>query len=106
MRLILIALACILATANRGNAEKVIAILTGSTNGVYYPLGTTLSSIYAKAIPGASVTAQATQGSAGNKEAGFDAPYRKLRAIAKIYPNFIQVVAGPPQGDFHRRLKL
>jgi TRAP-type uncharacterized transport system substrate-binding protein len=61
MRLILIALGLILAAANPGT-DKLITILTGSTNGVYYPLGTTLSSIYAKAIPGASVTAQATQG--------------------------------------------
>jgi TRAP transporter TAXI family solute receptor len=123
MRLILIALGLILAAANPGT-EKLITILTGSTNGVYYPLGTTLSSIYAKVIPDASVTAQATQGSvenirllengdgelaftlgdtladawAGNEEAGFDTPYRKLRAIAKIYPNFIQVVAGTRTG--------
>jgi TRAP transporter TAXI family solute receptor len=123
MRLILIALGLILATANPGT-EKLITILTGSTSGVYYPLGTTLSTIYAKAIPGASVTAQATQGSvenlrllengdgelaftlgdtladawAGNKKAGFDTPYRKLRAIAKIYPNFIQVVASTRTG--------
>jgi TRAP-type uncharacterized transport system substrate-binding protein len=57
----LIALGLILAAANPGT-EKVITSLTGSTNGVYCPLGTTLSSIYARAIPGASVTAQATQG--------------------------------------------
>ncbi|HEY2528204.1 MAG TPA: TAXI family TRAP transporter solute-binding subunit [Xanthobacteraceae bacterium] len=125
MRLVLIALGLIFAIANPGyGAERLITILTGGTNGVYYPLGTTLSSIYAKAIPGASVTAQATQGSvenlrlledgdgelaftlgdtladawAGNKEAGFDAPYRKLRAIAKIYPNFIQIVASERTG--------
>jgi TRAP transporter TAXI family solute receptor len=123
MRLILIALGLILAAANPGTG-KLITILTGSTSGIYYPLGTTLSSVYAKAIPGASVTAQATQGSvenmrllengdgelaftlgdtladawAGNKEAGFDAPYRKLRAIAKIYPNFVQVVASTRTG--------
>jgi TRAP transporter TAXI family solute receptor len=125
MRLILIALGLIFAIANPGYGdETLITILTGSTNGVYYPLGTTLSSIYAKAIPGASVTAQATHGSvenlrlledgdgelaftlgdtladawAGNKEAGFDTPYRKLRAIARIYPNFIQIVASDRTG--------
>ena len=123
MRLILIALGLILAAAHPGT-EKLITILTGSTNGVYYPLGTTLSGIYAKAIPGASVTAQATQGSVenmrllehgdgelaftlgdtladawtGNQGAGFDVPYRRLRAVAKIYPNFIQVVASTRSG--------
>ena len=30
---------------------------------------------------------------AGNKDAGFDVPFTKLRAIARIYPNFIQIVA-------------
>jgi uncharacterized protein len=125
LRLILIALGLIFAIVNAGyGAETLITILTGGTNGVYYPLQTTLSSIYTKAIPGASVTAQATHGSvenlrlieacdrelaftlgdtladawAGNKEAGFDAPYRKLRAIAKIYPNFIQIVADDRTG--------
>jgi uncharacterized protein len=120
MRYILIAFGLIFTIARPGcAAETLITILTGGTNGVYYPLGTTLSSIYTKAIPGANVTAQATHGSvenlrlleaddgelaftlgdtladawAGNKEAGFDAPLRKLRAIAKIYPNFIQIVA-------------
>jgi uncharacterized protein len=125
MRLTLIALGLIFTVAKPGyGGETLITILTGGTNGVYYPLGTTLSSIYTKAIPGANVTAQATHGSVenlrlleagdgelaftlgdsladawvGNKEAGFDAPYRKLRAIAKIYPNFIQIVASDRSG--------
>jgi TRAP transporter TAXI family solute receptor len=125
MRLILIALGLIFTVAKPGyGAETLITILTGGTNGVYYPLGTTLSSIYTKAIPGADVSEQATHGSvenlrlleagegelaftlgdsladawAGKKEAGFDAPLRKLRAIAKIYPNFIQIVASDRSG--------
>ena len=120
MRLILVALGLILAVAKpTGAAETLITILTGSTSGIYYPLGTALSSIDAKVIPGANVTVQATAGSvqnlrlleasdgelaftlgdcladawAGNKDAGFDAPFTKLRAIARIYPNFIQIVA-------------
>ena len=120
MRLILIALGLILAVAKpTGAAETLITILTGSTSGIYYPLGTALSSIDAKVIPGANVTVQATAGSvqnlrlleandgelaftlgdcladawAGNKDAGFDVPFTKLRAIARIYPNFIQIVA-------------
>ena len=120
MRLILVALGLILAVAKpTGAAETLITILTGSTSGIYYPLGTALSSIDAKVIPGANVTVQATAGSvqnlrlleasdgelaftlgdcladawAGNKDAGFDVPFTKLRAIARIYPNFIQIVA-------------
>jgi len=125
MRLILIALGMILTLAKPGHgAETLITILTGGTSGIYYPLGTALSSIYAKAIPGADVTVQATAGSvrnlrlleasdgevaftlgdsladawAGNNQAGFDRPSTKLRAIAKIYPNFIQIVASNRSG--------
>jgi uncharacterized protein len=125
MRLILIALGVIVALAKPGHcAQTLITILTGSPSGIYYPLGTALSSIYAKAVPEANVTVQATAGSvqnlllleaddgelaftlgdslvdawAGNKEAGFDAPLRKLRAIARIYPNFIQIVASNRSG--------
>lgn len=120
MRLVLIALGLFIAIAKpSGATETLITILTAAPTGVFYPLGTTLSSIYTKAIPGANVTVQATHGSvdnlrqleagdgelafalgdavtdawAGNKEAGFDAPHRKLRAVANIYPNFIQFVA-------------
>lgn len=125
MRPILIALGVILAIAKPGQgAETLITILTGGTSGIYYPLGTALSSIYVKAIPGANVTAQATAGSvqnlrlleasdgelaftlgdslaeawAGNKDAGFDGSLTKLRAIARIYPNFIQIVASNRSG--------
>jgi uncharacterized protein len=125
MRLILVALGLMFAVVKPGyGAETLITILTGGVDGVYYPLGTTLSSIYTKAIPAADVTAQATHGSvenlrlleagdgelaftlgdslvdawAGNKAADFDAPLRKLRAIAKIYTNFIQIVASDRSG--------
>jgi len=125
MRLLLIALGLMFAIVNAAYSEQVlITILTGSTNGVYYPLGMTLSSIYTQVIPDAFVTVQATEGSvenlrlleagdgelaftlgdtlkdawAGNKEAGFASPLRKLRAIAKIYPNFVQIVASNRSG--------
>jgi uncharacterized protein len=58
MRLTLIALGLIFTVAKPGG-ETLITILTGGTNGVYYPLGTTLSSVYTNAIPGANATAQA-----------------------------------------------
>jgi hypothetical protein len=125
MRSILLALGLLAGFAGPGRAaETVITILTGSPSGIYYPLGTTLSSVYAKAMAGASITVQPSNGSvanlrlleagdgelaftlgdsladawAGNKEAGFDVPFTKLRAIAKIYPNFIQIVASNQSG--------
>jgi len=125
MRFLTIALGLIVATVSSGYGREVlVTILSGSTHGVYYPLGTTLSSIYTQAIPGASVTVQATDGSAenlrlleaghgelaftdgdtladawvGNKEAGFAAPLHKLRAIARIYPDVIQIAASNRSG--------
>lgn len=46
--------------------QKFINILTGGQSGVYYPMGVALSQIYAKALPAAKVTVQATKASAEN----------------------------------------
>ncbi len=63
MRAILLALTMFVALAAPSKAaETLITILTGSPNGIYYPLGTTLSSLYAKAIPDARINVQATAG--------------------------------------------
>ncbi|MEP6719984.1 MAG: TAXI family TRAP transporter solute-binding subunit [Variovorax sp.] len=104
--------------------QKFINVLTGGQSGVYYPMGVALSQIYGKAIPGAKVTVQSTKASAenlnllqagrgeiaftladalsdawkGNKEAGFPAPLKKLRAVAGIYSNYIQIVASGESG--------
>lgn len=106
------------------SAEQFINILTGGTSGVYYPLGVALSNIYAKAIPDTKSSVQATKASvenlnllqagrgeiafalgdtvslawAGNADAGFPAKLDKLRAVAGIYPNYIQVVASANSG--------
>ena len=103
---------------------QFVNILTGGQSGVYYPLGVALSQIYAKAIPNAKATAQVTKASAenlnllqagrgelalalgdavssawkGDAEAGFATKLDKLRAIAAIYPNYIQVVASQESG--------
>ena len=105
-------------------AETFITVLTGGTSGVYYPLGVALSNVYGKALPGAKVTAQATKASVenlnllqagrgeigftlgdslsdawkGNEEVGFKQKLSKLRTIAAIYPNYIQVVAAKESG--------
>lgn len=109
-------------TASR--AAEFINVLTGGTSGVYYPLGVALGEIYSKGIPDAKTQVQATKASVenlnllqqgkgeiafslgdsvqeavkGNKEAGFPAPLDKLRGIAGIYPNYIQIVASQESG--------
>lgn len=104
--------------------QKFINVLTGGQSGVYYPMGVALSQIYGKAMPDAKVTVQSTKASAenlnllqagrgeiaftladalsdawnGNKESGFATPLKKLRAVAGIYPNYIQIVASGDSG--------
>ncbi|MEO6974099.1 MAG: TAXI family TRAP transporter solute-binding subunit [Rhodoferax sp.] len=113
-----------LATAPAQAQQQFITVLTGGTSGVYYPMGVALSQIYAKAMPEAKCTVQATKASAenlnllqagrgevaftlgdslsdawkGNAEAGFKTPLKKLRGIAGIYPNYIQIVAAADSG--------
>ncbi|MBI1262886.1 MAG: TAXI family TRAP transporter solute-binding subunit [Rhizobiales bacterium] len=105
-------------------ADAFINILTGGTSGVYYPLGVALSKIYGENIPGARTQVQATKASVenlnllqkergeiafalgdsvqfaweGNAEAGFPKKLDKLRGIAAIYPNYIQIVASKESG--------
>ncbi len=105
-------------------AEEFVTILTGGTAGVYYPLGVALAKIYGQDIPGARTSVQSTKASvenlnllqqgkgeigftlgdslalgfAGDQEAGFTKPLDKLRGIAAIYPNYVQVVATADSG--------
>ncbi|MBI1217146.1 MAG: TAXI family TRAP transporter solute-binding subunit [Rhodobacteraceae bacterium] len=105
-------------------AGDFINILTGGTSGVYYPLGVGLSKIYSDAMPDTKVQVQATKASvenlnllqqgkgelafalgdsvqmawAGNADAGFKEKLDKLRGIAAIYPNYIQIVASAESG--------
>jgi uncharacterized protein len=105
-------------------AADFVNVLTGGTSGVYYPLGVALANAIGKSIPGVKTSVQATKASVenlnllqagrgeiaftlgdslsdawkGNEEAGFKAPLKKLRGIAAIYPNYIQVVARADSG--------
>jgi len=105
-------------------AEEFINILTGGTSGVYYPLGVGLSKIYAEKIPGARTQVQSTKASVenlnllqqgkgelalalgdsvqlawdGDADAGFKAKLDKLRGVAAVYPNYIQIVASKESG--------
>ncbi|OYQ37733.1 C4-dicarboxylate ABC transporter [Niveispirillum lacus] len=105
-------------------APRFVTILTGGTSGVYYPLGVALSQIYGKAMPQTKFSVQATKASAenlnllqagrgelaftqtdtlvqavrGDAEVGFAKPLDKLRSLAVIYPNYIQIVASKASG--------
>ena len=118
------AAAVVIAVAAPAKAETFINILTGGTSGVYYPLGVALSQIYTDNVEESRPSVQATKASvenlnllqegkgeiaftlgdslalavAGDTEAGFAAPLDKLRTIAAIYPNFVQVVASEESG--------
>ncbi|GGE53323.1 C4-dicarboxylate ABC transporter [Agaricicola taiwanensis] len=105
-------------------AADFINILTGGQTGVYYPLGVAMEKIYSTTIDGSRPSTQATKASVenlnllqagrgeigfslgdslrdaweGNKEVGFAKPLDKLRTIAAIYPNYIQIVASKESG--------
>lgn len=96
-----------------------ITVLTGGTSGVYYPLGVVLAKIYGDNLPFAKISVLATKASVenllmlqksegeiafatadtvslawvGNQTMGFPEKLTKLRGIASIYPNYIQIVA-------------
>ncbi|MCB1908476.1 MAG: TAXI family TRAP transporter solute-binding subunit [Rhodocyclaceae bacterium] len=104
--------------------QKFITVLTGGTSGVYYPMGVAMSQLFGAAMPDAKVSVQSTKASVenvnllqagrgevafalgdtvsnawqGNAEVGFKKPLDKLRAIAAIYPNFVQIVASKESG--------
>jgi TRAP transporter TAXI family solute receptor len=105
-------------------ADTFINVLTGGTSGVYYPLGVALGNAIGKAMPGVKTSVQATKASVenlnllqagrgeiaftlgdslsdawkGSEDAGFKTPLKKLRGIAAIYPNYIQIVARGDSG--------
>jgi len=111
-------------TTPAAHAEQFINILTGGTSGVYYPLGVAIGKIYGDKIPGVRAQVQATKASVenlnlieqgrgelaftlgdslkaaveGDEEAGFKKKLTKLRTIAAIYPNYIQIVATADSG--------
>ncbi|WP_165214955.1 TAXI family TRAP transporter solute-binding subunit [Affinirhizobium pseudoryzae] len=112
------------AAAPSAKAAEFINLLTGGTSGVYYPLGVALSEIYGQNIKDARTQVQATKASVenlnllqagrgeigfalgdsvkmawdGNKEAGFPGKLDKLRGIAGIYSNYVQIVASKESG--------
>ena len=104
--------------------QQFVNVLTGGTSGVYYPLGVALAKVYGDNIEGARTQVQSTKASVeninlvasgrgeigfalgdsvkaaaeGDADAGFNAPVENLRAIAAIYPNYVQIVASAESG--------
>lgn len=96
--------------------QKTIAIGTGGTGGVYYPMGGGLAAVLSKAIPGMQATAEVTGGSvdnlkligSGQSEVGFsmvdaaldaykgEDKFRggkvEVRTLLVLYPNRMHVV--------------
>jgi len=117
-------LAGLLAAAPGTVLAQFVTVLTGGTSGVYYPLGVALANNIGKAMPDVKTSVQATKASVenlnllqagrgeiaftlgdalsdawkGNEEAGFKSPLKRLRGIAAIYPNYIQIVARADSG--------
>ncbi len=120
----LLAAVCLMAAPAAQAQQKFVNILTGGQSGIYYPLGMALSQIYGKVLPDAKVSVQVTKASAENlnflqsgkgeiafalgdtvadawngvEDAGFKAPLKKLRAVAGLYSNYIQIVANADAG--------
>lgn len=116
--------AALLLSAPSAQAQQFVNVLTGGTSGVYYPLGVAIAKIFGDKIPNVKTQVQATKASVenlvliergsgelaftlgdslkaaweGDAEAGFKAKPGKLRTIAAIYPNYIQLVASADSG--------
>ena len=104
--------------------QQFVNVLTGGTSGVYYPLGVALAKVYQDNIPDVRTQVQSTKASVeninlvaqgrgeiafalgdsvkaaaeGDAEAGFAQPVENLRAIAAVYPNYVQIVASAESG--------
>jgi len=123
-RSVVVGLALAGLAAGASAQQKFVNILTGGQSGVYYPLGVAMGQLYAKAIPDTKTSVQATKASVENlnllqagrgeiaftlgdslsdawkgvEDAGFKTPLNKLRTVAGIYPNYIQIVASADSG--------
>lgn len=123
-RSVVVGLALAGLAAGASAQQKFVNILTGGQSGVYYPLGVAMGQIYGKAMPDVKSSVQATKASVENlnllqvgrgeiaftlgdslsdawkgvEDAGFKTPLNKLRTIAGIYPNYIQIVASADSG--------
>src|SRR3712207_5277072 len=63
---IAVAVAAVLVNGGAEAQQKTIAIGTGGTGGVYYPLGGAIANVLSKNLPGVQATAEVTGGSVDN----------------------------------------
>jgi len=124
IRGLLVAAAGLAVATGAAAQQKFINVLTGGQAGVYYPLGVALSQVYGKALPDAKATVQSTKASVENlnllqagrgelaftlgdslsdawrgiEDAGYKTKLDKLRAVAGIYSNYVQIVASADSG--------
>lgn len=117
-------IAATVAMAQPAKSHRFINILTATTGGVFYPLGSALSTIFAREIPGSRPSVQATKGTVdnmnlmqkkrgevafaqadgvifaweGNKEHGFKSKVDTIRGMTAIYTSYIQIVATKESG--------
>jgi TRAP transporter TAXI family solute receptor len=113
-----------LAAGSAFGADQTVTVLTGRGNTLYYVFGVSVAEAIGKALPDLKTTVRGTKGSAenlmlleagrgdigfasgdsltdawqGNAEAGFKTPLSKLRGIAAIYPDYIQILARADAG--------
>src|ERR1700744_3972168 len=123
-RLVAAAVAAAGPSAPAAGAQQFVNVLTGGTSGVYYPLGVAIGKIFRDKLPGVKTQVQGPKASVenlillqqgsgeiafalgdslkaaweGDEEAGFKAKLDKLRTIAAIHPNYIQIVATAESG--------
>ncbi len=118
--IVMTALCC----AAPARAADTLTILTGDTNGVYFPLGIAIGKIISDGITNRTTRVQVSNGSienlrllaqgkgelgfaladslqaamTGDAEAGFSEKLTNLRVIGALYPNYIQIVATKKSG--------
>jgi TRAP transporter TAXI family solute receptor len=106
------------------HAAQFISIATGGTGGAYFPIGAGMADIFNKKLTGYNASAQTTAASKvnciqvhegksdlalvlgdtlafaykGDALGGFNKPLSKLRVVANLYPNTIQIVARKDSG--------
>jgi TRAP transporter TAXI family solute receptor len=116
-------LACVAAAVVAADT-RFVSIATGGTGGAYFPIGAALADVINHKLTGYNASAEVTAASkvncinvsqgksdlgfvlgdtlsyayTGDKNGGFSAPLKNLRAIANIYPNTIQIVARKDSG--------
>ncbi len=121
---LLTGVAVVCSIAATSGAAMFISIATGGTGGAYFPIGAGMADIFNKKLTGYNASAQTTAASKvnciqvqegksdlalvlgdtlafaykGDALGGFNKPLSKLRIVANLYPNTIQIVARKDSG--------